>query len=88
MPIDLTRESWKPGMPWEKAVDDINYIHELAKEMGGQERIDRQHNGGRYTIRERIDKMVDPGSFMESGPMVGAAEFDAEGNLTGFTPGG
>ena len=31
--------------------------------------------------------MVDPGSFMEAGPMVGAAEFDEDGNIRGFTPG-
>ena len=31
--------------------------------------------------------MVDPGSFLEAGPMVGAAEFDDEGNLIEFTPG-
>ena len=31
--------------------------------------------------------MVDPGSFIEAGPLVGAAEYDANGNLVGFTPG-
>ena len=87
MPVDPKRESWKPGMPWEKAIDDIAYIKELATEMGGEERIARQHAGGRYTIRERIDKLVDAGSFMEAGPLVGAAEFDADGNLREFTPG-
>ncbi len=88
MPIDPSRESWKPGMPWEQAVDDMAYIRGLAQEMGGPERIERQHRGGRYTIRERIDKMVDPGSFVEAGSMVGAAEYDADGNLKSFAPGG
>ncbi len=35
MPIDPSRESWKPGMPWERAVEDMDYIRGLAKEMGG-----------------------------------------------------
>ena len=87
MPVDKTRQSWKPGDGWEKAIDDIHYVRALAKELGGPERVKRQHDGGRYTVRERIDKMVDPGSFMEAGPMVGAAEFDADGNIVGFTPG-
>ena len=87
MPVDKTRQSWKPGDGWEKAIDDIRYVRGLAKELGGPERVKRQHDGGRYTVRERIDKMVDPGSFMEAGPMVGAAEFDADGNIIGFTPG-
>ncbi len=87
MPIDPDRESWKPGMGWEQAVEDIDYIRGLGREMGGPERIERQHRGGRYTVRERIEKMVDPGSFVEAGPLVGAAEFDDEGNLREFTPG-
>ncbi len=26
MPVDPNRESWKPGMPWEKALDDMDYV--------------------------------------------------------------
>jgi acetyl-CoA carboxylase carboxyltransferase component len=88
MPVDPNRESWKPGMDWQQAIDDIEYVRGLAREMGGPERIERQHQGGRFTIRERIDRMVDPGSFIEAGPMVGAATYDADGNLRSFTPGG
>ena len=88
MPADPNRESWKPGMSFEYAVEEIDYIKGLAQEMGGPERIKRQHDGGRYTIRERIEKMVDSDSFIEAGPLVGAAEYDEDGNLTSFTPGG
>ena len=88
MPIDPSRESWKPGMAWEQAVSDIAYVRALAAEMGGAERIERQHAGGRYTVRERIDRLVDAGSFIEAGPMVGAADYDEAGNLRSFTPGG
>ncbi|HCE75251.1 MAG TPA: methylmalonyl-CoA carboxyltransferase, partial [Dehalococcoidia bacterium] len=87
MPIDPNRETWKPGMPWEKALEDIEYITGLGRELGGAERVERQHRGGRYTIRERLDKMVDKGSFVEYGPMIGAAEYDENGNLIEFTPG-
>ncbi len=87
MPVDQTRESWKPGQDWQGAVDEIEYIKTLAREMGGPERIARQHRGGRYTIRERIEKFLDPGSFFEAGPLVGAYEYDHDGNLRDFTPG-
>jgi|TARA_Y100000310_G_scaffold329252_1_gene398719 acetyl-CoA carboxylase carboxyltransferase component len=87
MPIDPDHESWKPGMPWEKAIDDLDYIRDLAREMGGPDRIERQHSGGRYTVRERIEKIVDSGSFIEAGPIVGAADYDDAGNLREFTPG-
>ena len=87
MPVDPAHESWKPGMPFDAAVEEIKYIHERAKELGGPERVERQHAGGRYTIRERIEKILDPGSFIEAGPLVGAAEYE-DGNLRSFTPGG
>ena len=87
MPIDKNRDSWKPGESWDKALDELEYIRGLAREMGGPERIKRQHDGGRYTIRERIDRFVDEDSFFEAGPLVGAAEYDASGNLAEFLPG-
>jgi acetyl-CoA carboxylase carboxyltransferase component len=88
MPVDSSRQSWKPGMDWDRAVDDIHYIRGLAGEMGGPDRIERQHRGGRLTVRERIERFVDPGSFIEAQPLVGAADYDDEGNLKDFTPGG
>ncbi|MCP4156818.1 MAG: acyl-CoA carboxylase subunit beta [bacterium] len=39
---------------------------EKAAEMGGgQARIDNQHANGKFTARERIDMLLDPGSFVE-----------------------
>ncbi|HEY6912301.1 MAG TPA: carboxyl transferase domain-containing protein, partial [Myxococcales bacterium] len=32
---------------------------------GGQERIDKQHQEGKLTARERIEMLLDPGSFLE-----------------------
>ena len=32
---------------------------------GGQERIDAQHAKGKMTARERLDVLLDPGSFVE-----------------------
>lgn len=34
---------------------------------GGQERIDRQHASGKLTARERVERLVDRGSFEEIG---------------------
>ncbi|MDO9182968.1 MAG: carboxyl transferase domain-containing protein, partial [Bacteriovorax sp.] len=37
-----------------------------ASELGGGEaRIKKQHEQGKYTARERIERLVDPGSFLE-----------------------
>ncbi len=39
----------------------------IALGMGGEEKIARQHRKNRLTARERIDLLVDPGSFDELG---------------------
>ena len=36
-----------------------------AEQGGGEKRIRRQHEAGKLTARERIDALVDPGSFIE-----------------------
>ena len=40
--------------------------------MGGPERIERHHASGRLTARERLDALVDPGSFYEIGLLADA----------------
>ena len=37
----------------------------LAEAGGGAERAARQHSEGKYTARERLDRLLDPGSFVE-----------------------
>ncbi len=48
-----------------KKFDKLAKLREQALLGGGQERIDKQHEQGKYTARERIDKLLDPDSFVE-----------------------
>jgi propionyl-CoA carboxylase beta chain len=41
-----------------------------AREGGGAERIEKQHQSGKLTARERIDALLDPGSFEELDALV------------------
>lgn len=43
---------------------------EEGKLGGGQKRIDAQHKKGKLTARERIELLMDPGSFEEIGALV------------------
>ncbi len=54
--------------------------------MGGRANIERQHAAGRLTVRERIDRLLDPGSFHESGALAGQTKYASQGNLIAFTP--
>jgi len=74
------------NMSWQREVDEIRRREALAKEMGGEERIRRQHDNGRLTVRERISTLVDEGSFHEIGALAGRAGYDEKGSLQTFTP--
>lgn len=43
-------------------LSNLNHTAELG---GGKKRIEKQHSQGKYTARERIERLVDPGSFQE-----------------------
>ena len=73
-------------MSWEKEVEEIKRREALAKKMGGEERIQRQHDNGRLTVRERINQLVDANSFHEIGALAGKAEYSDTGELKEFTP--
>ena len=72
-------------MSWEPEVEEIKRRVELAKQMGGEANVERQHSNGKLTVRERIDKLVDFGSFHEVGALAGKAVYE-EGKLVSFTP--
>src|SRR5205085_3731786 len=57
-----------------------------AAQLGGEARVARQHASGRLTVRERIDRLVDAGSWREVGSVAGSASYDEEGGLKDFTP--
>ena len=48
-------------------------------DAGGLERIGRQHELGKLTARERIDRLADPGSFEEIGSLVREFRLGLEG---------
>jgi len=50
--------------------DRLKELNERAELGGGQARIDRQHAAGKLTARERIDLLLDPGSFTEIDRLV------------------
>src|SRR5712664_2744516 len=47
------------------ARDKLAALDAQAELGGGQERIDKQHQEGKLTARERIELLLDPGSFVE-----------------------
>src|SRR2546422_9525535 len=71
---------------WKPELDELRRREAFAEQLGGPARIKRQHAGGRMTIRERIGKLVDPGTFHEVGKIAGKAAYDTDNELEDFTP--
>lgn len=72
-------------MTWQDELDEIRRRMDLAKQMGGPENIKRQHDGGKLTVRERIDRLLDPASFHEYGALAGSTKYE-DGKLVEFRP--
>lgn len=51
-------------------IDDLRARRIAALKGGGQERIDRLHASGRLTARERIELLIDEGSWTELGMLA------------------
>jgi acetyl-CoA carboxylase carboxyltransferase component len=62
---------------WGPRLDDLAARKDAARQMGGPERIARHHAKGSLTVRERLDHVLDAGSFREIGPLVGENPADA-----------
>jgi acetyl-CoA carboxylase carboxyltransferase component len=78
-PTASKAESWAPE------VEELALRRREANALGGAEAVARHHERGRLTIRERIGKLVDAGSFQEVGTLAGQGKYDGA-KLTGVTP--
>ena len=73
-------------MSWDKEIEELRKREALAQRMGGPEKVKRQRDGGKLTVRERIDRLLDPGSFHEIGALSGVATYGDGGELADVTP--
>src|SRR3546814_37109 len=71
---------------WEPEMAELRERQRRAQAMGGPAKVKRQKEQGKLTVRERIDALLDPGSFREIGSIAGAAEYGPNGELRDFTP--
>lgn len=71
-------EQTSESLPEEWA-ESINYYQQqmaAARAMGSREKLEKRTEAGLLNARERIDALVDPGSFTEVGTLVGMVEYN------------
>ncbi|MEY4130534.1 MAG: hypothetical protein RLZZ31_658 [Actinomycetota bacterium] len=66
---------------WGPTLSDLAERRAAARAMGGAERLAKKAGKGELNARERIEHLVDPGSFSEIGTLVG--EVPGDGIVTG-----
>ncbi len=77
-------------MPFEEALDDLDKRRKKALKMGKPEVLKRMNDAGLLNARERLDYVLDKGSFVESGLLATAARPEvrdkapADGKVAGF----
>lgn len=73
-------------MTWAKELEELRRREALAEEMGGADKVARQHSRGKMDARARLAALCDEGSFREIGKIAGTASYDANGDLESVTP--
>jgi len=77
----------------QEKIQDLKARQEKVKLGGGAKRIEKQHASGKLTARERIEKLLDPGTFVELDQFVhhrctnfgmDKEEAPGEGVVTGY----
>ncbi|NWG17411.1 MAG: acyl-CoA carboxylase subunit beta [Chloroflexi bacterium] len=76
----------------DRRITELRAIRENIRQGGGVERIRRQHAKGKLTARERLDLLLDPGTFNELEPFIthqldeqsGADRYLGDGVITGY----
>ncbi len=77
----------------QEKIQELKLRQEKIKLGGGQKRIEKQHTSGKLIARERIEKLLDPNSFVELDQFVthrctnfdmAATEAPGEGVVTGY----
>ena len=76
---------------WGPLVEDLAARRARALEMGGDERVERQRSLGKLTVRERLDLLVDSGTWVEYGMLADSMDaayagryMAADGVVTGI----
>ncbi len=79
-----TRETWAP------VLEDVAAMRRLADARlapgSDDPGVVRQRGRGKLTCRERIELLLDEGSFREVGSVAGFASYDEHGAVAAFTP--
>src|SRR6202521_3164688 len=63
-------------------------LEDKLRQGGGAKKVEKQHRDGKLTARERIAKLIDPGSmFLEIGLLIAYDQYDGQAPAAGVVTG-
>ena len=62
----------------ESGIAELEKRIRMAQRLGGKKNIEKQHNLGKMTVRERINALCDKGSFLERGILAGVPTYEED----------
>src|SRR5580692_3300955 len=69
-------------------VETVGHLEDKLREGGGTERIEKQHRASKLTARERIVRLLDPGTrFLEIGLLIAYDKYDGQAPAAGVVTG-
>jgi acetyl/propionyl-CoA carboxylase alpha subunit/acetyl-CoA carboxylase carboxyltransferase component len=79
-----------PADSWAPVLAEVETLRAMARARlspnSREPGVVRQRDRGKLTCRERIERLLDAGSFHEIGSLSGFASYDADGAIAEFTP--
>lgn len=84
--VDDFGENASTDETWEPELDELRRRERAAEQMGGADKVARQHHRGKLDVRQRIEALVDSGSFHEIGKIAGNPTYDDKGELVDLRP--
>jgi acetyl-CoA carboxylase carboxyltransferase component len=68
---------------WDGVLEHLEARRRVSRSMGGDERLRKHRDAGKLDARARIDYLLDPGSFLELGTLVGGDDAPADAVVMG-----
>jgi acetyl-CoA carboxylase carboxyltransferase component len=85
-PTDSEVEEPLPRTEWDAELDELKRRIQLARTVSDSDPGKlRQAKQGKLMVRDRVDKMLDKNSLVEVGSIAGKGEYNADGEIVGFT---
>ncbi len=82
------RERAARGLHMRRLVEELLKLEQRLRLGGGEKRVEKQHKAGKLTARERLEKLLDPGSFfLEIGLLVAYDRYEGQAPAAGVVTG-